>query len=492
MEEYFNYIGGKWVKSVSGETFESINPTTGKSLGKFQLSNKKDVDRAVKVAKEAFKTWKEVPPPKRGLILLKVAQILKERKKEFGEIVSREMGKVIKEGLGDVQEAIDLFEYMAGEGRRLLGYTTTSELPDKFSMTIRLPIGVCGIISPWNFPMAIPAWKLGPALICGNTVVFKPASDSPLCATKLVEVFEEAGLPKGVLNLVTGTGNEVGNSIVEHPDVEMVSFTGSLAVGQQIAEKAGKMIKKIGLELGGKNVIIIMDDADLNLALDGVIWGAFGTAGQRCTATSRVIVHEKVYSKFEKMLLKRTRKLTLGNPLDKKIDIGPIVNEKQRERIHNYVKIGKEKDKAKLLIGGEKYEHPEYKGFFYKPTIFSNVTKEMIIAQEEIFGPVVCLMKAKNYEDAIDIANSTKYGLSSAIYTKDITKAFKAMKDLNFGLTYINSSTIGSEVHLPFGGTKHTGNGTREAGIEGIYEFSETKTIYVDYSGKLQKAQGID
>ncbi len=492
MTEYFNYINGKWVKSLSKKTFVSLNPTNKKIIGKFQRSNKQDVEKAVRAAKDAFDSWKNTPAPRRADILLKAAQILKERKKEIGTLVSREMGKVLKEGLGDVQEAIDFFEYIAGEGRRLFGRTTPSELPDKFAMTFHIPIGVCGIIPPWNFPIAIPAWKIAPALVCGNTVVFKPASDTPLCAVRFVEVLEKAGLPKGVLNLVTGSGTEVGVPLVEHPDVKMISFTGSLKTGKFIASTCAALMKRTGLELGGKNAIIVMDDANLDSALEGVIWGAFGTAGQRCTATSRVIVHEKIYSKFEKMLLKRTKALRLGDPLDKSIDVGPIVNEKQLERINGYVILGKMKDKAKLLIGGCKYTPRAYDGFFYKPTIFSNVTKEMTIAKEEIFGPVLCLMKAKDLDDAIEICNSIEYGLSSAIYTTNITSAFKAIEKINTGLTYVNSSTIGSEVHLPFGGTKHTGNGTREAGWSCLNEFSEEKTIYIDYSGKLQKAQGID
>jgi len=451
-------------------------------LGKFQLGNREDARKAIDAAEDSFERWSSTPAPKRGQLLLKVANLLKKEKERLARLVTNEMGKVISEGRGDVQEAIDVFEYMAAEGRRLFGHTTPSELEDKFAMTVRRPVGVFGLITPWNFPTAIPAWKLAPALICGNTMVFKPSSDTPLCTIELVRILERAGIPKGVVNLVTGPGGKVGAEIVKNKKVLGVSFTGSRDTGEFITKNAG--IKKIGLELGGKNAIIVMDDADLNLALDGVIWGGFGTTGQRCTAASRVIVHEKVQHKFEKLLLERARKLRLGSGLLKTTDVGPLINKRALEKVHKYVGIGKEEG-AKLLCGGEPLKG---KGFFYKPTLFTNVTKDMRIAQEEIFGPVIAIMTAKNLEEAISIANSTEYGLSSAIYTKSMRAAFKAIEKIEAGLTYINSSTIGSEVHLPFGGVKQTGT-TREAGIEGINEFSELKTVYFDYSGRLQKAQ---
>ncbi len=478
---YKNYINGKWINSKSGKIFKSYNPANGSVLGTFQFSNSEDVDAAVDAANKAFKSWSETPPPKRAEILLKVAEILKKRKAELGKLVTQEMGKQLKEGLGDVQEAIDIFEYMHGEGRRLLGYTTTSELSKKFSMTIRRPIGAVGLITPWNFPIAIPAWKLSAALICGNTVVFKPATDTPLCAVKLIQVLEQAGIPKGVVNLVTGNGSEVGENIVKHPKLKAISFTGSVEVGRSIAENAG--LKKVGLELGGKNPIIVMHDADLDLAVDGVLWGGFGTTGQRCTAASRVIVHRAVLHKFLNKLLFKTKQLTIGDGL--KCDVGPLINAHQLHKVHRYVMIGIQEG-AKLLCGGKIIEG---KGNFYEPTIFTNVTKDMVIAREEIFGPVICVMPVSNFDEAIEVANSVDYGLSSAIYTNNVDLAFEAIEKLEAGLTYVNSSTIGSEVHLPFGGVKNTGNGSREAGIEGIHEFSETKTIYVDYSGKLQKAQ---
>lgn len=481
--KYKLYIDGKWVNSNSGQTFPSLNPAKPKQvLGRFQKGNENDVEKAVEAAEKAFDSWSSTPAPKRGLILLRVAEILKKNKEKLAKLVTREMGKVIAEARGDVQEAIDMAEYIAGEGRRLFGHTTPSELRDKFCMTIRMPVGIYGLITPWNFPLAIPAWKIFPALICGNTVVFKPSSDTPLCATKMVEILEKSGLPKGVVNLVTGPGGSVGMSIVKHEKIRGISFTGSKFTGETIVKEVG--LKKVGLELGGKNGIIVMDDANLNRALDGVIWGGYGTTGQRCTAASRVIVHEKIKDRFETMLVQRISKLRLGDGLKATTDIGPLINKAAQEKSMNYVEIGL-REGAKILIGGRT---PKMKGFFFEPTLFTNCTIDMRIAQEEIFGPIVSLIPVKDFDEAIDAMNSVEYGLSSAIYTEDIRKAFLAIQCIEAGLTYVNSSTIGSEVHLPFGGVKHTGN-TREGGIEGINEFSETKTVYVDYSGKLQKAQ---
>lgn len=485
MESYKLFIEGKWVSSVSGKTFKSFDPSNGKPIAEFQEGNEKDIEIAVQAAEKSFSDWSSTPAPVRGEILFKVANILKKRKEELAKLVTQEMGKVLNEAKGDVQEAIDIFEYMAGEGRRLFGNTVPSELKDKFCMTIRRPLGVVGLITPWNFPIAIPAWKISPALICGNTIVFKPSSDTPLCATSLVEILSEAGIPPGVVNLVTGPGNNAGTALIKHPKIRGISFTGSRDTGKFIVENAG--LKKIGLELGGKNPIIIMDDADLDLALEGILWGGFGTTGQRCTAASRVIIHKKVKDQFEKMLLQKVKKLKLGNGLKKETDMGPLINKKALEKVHNYTEIGK-KEGAKLLCGGKPVNMP---GFFYEPTIFTDVKPNMRIAQEEIFGPTVLMIPVNNFEEAIQVANSVIYGLSSSIYTKDIRKAFIAMDKIDAGLTYINSSTIGSEVHLPFGGVKQSGNGTREAGILGIDEFSEIKTVYVDYSSRLQKAQGV-
>ncbi len=476
MEKLF--IGGKWVRSQSKKTFTSINPATGRVIDSFQAGNSKDVNLAVSAAKKALKAWKLTPAPKRGEILFETARLLKKNKTKLGKLVTDEMGKQISEGLGDVQEAVDVFEYMAAEGRRFFGHTTTSELQSKFAMTVRIPLGVCGLISPWNFPIAIPAWKLAPCLIAGNTAVFKPASDTPKCATELVKILVEAGVPRGVVNLVTGSGKDVGTPIVKHMGIDALSFTGSRQVGEFVTQNAG--LKKVGLELGGKNPIIVMDDADLDLAVDGIVWGAFGTTGQRCTASSRVIVHKKVEKQLLSKLVKATGKLSVGYGL--KADVGPLVNEAAANKVKEYVAIGKKE--AKLFCGGNQLQ-----GNFFEPTIFTNVKPSARIAQEEIFGPVLSVITVSSFNEAIKVANSIDYGLSTAIYTQNVNNAFTAIRDLESGLTYVNSSTIGAEVHLPFGGTKNTGNGTREAGIEGINEFSEVKTVYVDYSGKLQKAQ---
>ena len=484
IEVYKNYINGKWVDSNSKKTFTSLNPANEEIIGRFQTSNKKDVDLAVKSAQNSYEGWSSTPAPKRAEILFEVARLLKKDKQSLGKLVTLEMGKVLKEALGDVQESIDIFEYMAGEGRRLFGHTTPSELRNKAAFTIRMPIGIVGLITPWNFPTAIPSWKLAPALVCGNTVVFKPSSDTPLCAIELVKILEKAGVPKGVVNLVTGSAREVGEAIVKHPKIRGISFTGSKLTGEYIIKNAG--LKKVGLELGGKNAIIVMDDADMDLALDGIIWGGFGTTGQRCTAASRVIVDNSIKEELNDKLISKAEKLRLGDGLKSSTDVGPLINKNAVKKTNYYTQVGK-KEKAKLVLGGEPVKG---KGFFYKPTIFTDVKENMRIAKEEIFGPTVSILSVKDIDEAIKVCNNIEYGLSSAIYTNDINKAFKAIEKIEAGLTYVNSSTIGSEVHLPFGGVKHTGHG-RESGIEGVHEFSETKTVYIDYSGKLQKAQGI-
>lgn len=479
---YKLYINGKWVKSSSEKTAESINPATVQSLGRYQKGTNEDTRAGIDAAEDSFEKWSNMPPPSRARVLFKAAELLRKNKTRLGKLVTLEMGKVLSEGLGDVQESIDIFEYMAGEGRRLFGHTTTSELHDKFAMTIKRPFGVCGLITPWNFPTAIPAWKLAPALICGNTVVLKPSSDTPICAIEIVKILEKAGVPPGVVNLVTGSASIVGHEIINSNRVSALSFTGSKEAGEWIMHHAG--IKKVGMELGGKNPIIVMDDADLDLALDGVVWGAFGTTGQRCTAASRLILHKDIKNQFLKILVKRTKKLRLGNGLKRSTDVGPLVNMGAVKKIRHYVNVGKEEG-AELLCGGTS---PTGKGFFFRPTIFSEVTSDMRIAREEIFGPVLSVLECEDLDEGIEIANDSEYGLSSSIYTNNVSDAFKAVEKLEAGLSYVNSSTIGSEVHLPFGGVKGTGF-TREAGIEGLEEFSYTKTIYVDYSGKLQKAQ---
>jgi aldehyde dehydrogenase (NAD+) len=486
---YQNYIGGEWVDAASGETFESHNPATGELIGVFPKSSAEDVDRAVEAAREAYESWRLVPAPKRAEILFRVGQRFIEAKDELTELMVQEMGKVRAEAGGDVQEAIDMTYYMAGEGRRLFGQTTPSEMPDKFQMSIRQPIGVVGAITPWNFPIAIPSWKIAPALVCGDTVVFKPATDTPALGERFVEIFAEAGLPPGVLNIVHGGGGTVGERLVKHPDVPLISLTGSREVGIRTAQNGAEYLKHIHLELGGKNAIIVMDDADIDLAVDGITWSAFGTSGQRCTAASRVIAGKKVYDQLQSKLVERAERLTLGNGLDDDVEIGPVINRAALEKIDSYTEIGKDEG-AKLLTGGEiATENGLEKGFFYRPTIFADVEPGMRIAQEEIFGPTTAIIPATDVDEAIRIANGIEYGLSSSIFTRDVNTAFRAMRDLNAGITYINAGTIGAEVHLPFGGTKQTGNGHREAGQAALDFYTEWKAIYVDYSGKLQRAQ---
>ncbi len=485
-----NYINGKWKASSSGETFENINPANhDEVVGRFQKSNKKDVNEAISAAEEALPQWRATPAPKRGEILFKVAELLLQQKESLAQDMTREMGKVIGETRGDVQEAIDLTYYTAGEGRRLLGETVPSELKNKFCMSVRMPVGIVSAITPWNFPIAIPSWKLVPALVCGNTVVIKPATDTPLSVVNFVKVCEKAGLPPGVLNLVTGSGSEVGTPMTEHDKVNLVSFTGSTDTGAVIASSCAKNMKQYSLEMGGKNAIIVMDDADLDLAVEGVIFGAFGTTGQRCTACSRVIAHKKIVKKLTEMLVTRAKTLKLGDGLKPKTDVGPLINESQRTKVDNYVQIGKNEG-AKLVTGGNPATGKDCKnGSFYQPTIFADVAHKMRIAQEEIFGPVVAIIPCNSFEQAVEIVNDSKFGLSSAIYTRDVNRAFKAIETLDTGITYINASTIGAEIQLPFGGTKGTGNGHREAGTAALEIFSEWKSVYVDYSGTLQKAQ---
>lgn len=491
-ERIKNFIDGQWVDASSGETLESINPANiTETIGVVPKSGKVDVDKAQDAAKRAYEGWRLTPAPRRGEVIFRAAEILVKRKQELGELVTREMGKVLPEGLGDVQEAIDMAYYMAGEGRRLSGETVPSELPNKDCKSIRVPIGVFALITPWNFPIAIPAWKIFPALVCGNTVVFKPSSYTPVCATRLVEILVEAGIPKGVINLVHGTGEDVGEYLATHPGVDGVSFTGSTAVGERLAKMCSPLDKEISCEMGGKNSIIVMDDAKLELAVEGAIWGGFGTTGQRCTAASRVVVHQAVYDRFLDMFTKATSKLRLGNGLLKTTDVGPVINEPQMKKVLDYIEIGK-KEGARLVIGGGAYREGDCaRGYFIEPTIFADVDSKMRIAQEEIFGPVVSVIKAKDLEDAIRIVNDVPYGLSSAIYTQDVNRSAVAERDLDTGIVYINASTIGAEIQLPFGGTKKSGLGHREAGGRGgaLDMFTKWKVIYRDFSGRLQKAQ---
>jgi alpha-ketoglutaric semialdehyde dehydrogenase len=485
-----NFINGEWVESRSGRAFEDRNPAYDEEIvGIFQQSDASDVETAVEAASAAFRDWRLVPAPRRGEILYRAARALEERKEELARDMTREMGKVLMEARGDVQEAIDMAYFMAGEGRRLHGQTTPAELRNKFAMSVRMPLGVCGMITPWNFPMAIPSWKILPALICGNTVVIKPAEDTPLSCLSFVKILAEAGLPRGVLNMVAGYGPEVGEPLVTNPAVRLVSFTGSTDTGRRIASLAAPNFTHTHFEMGGKNVLMVMEDADLDLAVDGAVWGGFGTTGQRCTAASRAVVHKRVYREFVERLALRAEALKVGDGLDPSVNVGPLINGDALVKVCEYVRIGLNEG-ARLATGGHALHEDAYAhGFFHQPTVFADVAPKMRIAQEEIFGPVVSVIPCDDLESAIEIGNGVRYGLSAAIYTRDVNKAFRAMRDMYTGIFYVNASTIGAEIHLPFGGTKETGNGHREAGTAALDVFSEWKSIYVDFSGKLQRAQ---
>jgi acyl-CoA reductase-like NAD-dependent aldehyde dehydrogenase len=487
---YKNYIDGEWQESRNNSAIENRNPAnTDELVGMFPASNEEDVARAVDAATQAYRKWRQVPAPKRAEIIFRAGELLVRRKEEFARDMTREMGKVLAETRGDVQEAIDMTYYMAGEGRRQFGKTTPSELQDKAAMCVRQPIGVCGLITPWNFPMAIPSWKLMPALVLGNTAVIKPAQETPLSVYNLFEVLHEAGVPRGVVNLVSGAGSVCGQAMLQHPGVKLLSFTGSTQVGIQVSEACAPFLRPCHLELGGKNIILVMDDANLDLAVDGCIWGGFGTTGQRCTAASRVGVHKKIYREFLDRFVTRAKSLKVGDGLDPASEMGPAISQKQLKTVMEYVEIGKSEG-AKLVAGGHRLEGgPHAKGWFHEPTIFADVTPGMRIAQEEIFGPVVSVIPVDGLEQGIEVANGVKYGLSSAIYTRDVNAAFAAMRDLHTGIVYVNAPTIGAETHLPFGGTKQTGNGHRESGDAALDFYSEWKTIYVDYSDRLQRAQ---
>ena len=486
--EVKNYIDGNWVAdNLKG--MPVINPANGEQLAIVPLSTAHEVNEAALAAKRAQKQWSQLPAPKRADFLYEIGFKLKEKKEYLARLLTMEMGKVIEEARGEVQEAIDMALYMAGEGRRLFGETVPSELANKFAMSVRAPVGVAGIITPWNFPIAIASWKAFPALVSGNTVVWKPSNESPLMAYELGKIFEEVGLPNGVVNIVFGAGPTVGTAIVEHPDIRIISFTGSNATGSKVAELGGKLLKKVSLELGGKNAVIVMDDANLELAVVGILWSAFGTAGQRCTACSRVIVHKNVKEEVIERLLKAMDQLTIGDGLDPNVKVGPVVNKSALEKINHYVQIGKQQG-ATLLRGGKILEKIPYdQGFYFEPTLFADVTPDMIIAQEEIFGPVISMIEVDSLEQAIEVNNGVKFGLSSSIFSQDVNTIFKAQHLLDTGIVYVNAGTTGAEIHLPFGGTKGTGNGHRDSGQAALDVYTEWKSIYVDFSGKLQRAQ---
>jgi len=483
-----NYISGAWTPSKTARTFNNINPAnTDDVIGAFPLSSADDVNDAVKAAAEAYKAWRLVPAPKRGDMLRKAGDIFTRRKDELADIMTREMGKPTFETAGDIQEAIDTCYYAATETRRLFGYTVPSEMDNKMNLSFRMPIGVCGIITAWNFPIAVPSWKIIPALAAGNTVVFKPSDDSPHSANIFAEILEEAGIPAGVFNVVHGNA-EAGGALVEHPDVKLIGFTGSTTTGKAIASKCGELNKQVSLEMGGKNAQIVMPDADMDLALDGVLWGAFGTTGQRCTATSRLILHEDIHDAFLERLKKAASDLVLGDGRTAGKQVGPVINERQMKKILDYIEIGKQE--ATLFLGGARASGADLdNGYFIQPTIFVDVTPTCRIFQEEIFGPVLSVSKVSSFEEGLKVANDSAYGLSSSLYTRDVNAAFRAIRDIEAGITYINAPTIGAEAHMPFGGIKGTGNGHREGGWTVFDIFTEWKTVYVDYSGTLQRAQ---
>lgn len=487
--EIKNYIGGEWVTHSHLQSIAVTNPANGEQLATIPRSTVNEVNEAVAAAKQAQKSWALVPAPKRADYLYAIGQKMKEKKEYLATVLTKEMGKVIEEARGEVQEGIDMAYYMAGEGRRLFGETTPSELANKFAMSVRSPIGVVGLITPWNFPVAIATWKSFPAIVAGNTFIWKPSNETPMMAYEMGKIFEEIGLPNGVANIVYGSGPTVGTALIEHPDVKVISFTGSTTTGSKVAELGGKHLKKMSLEMGGKNAVIVMDDADLQLATEGILWSAFGTAGQRCTACSRVIVHKDVREELEKRLLDEMQKLTIGNGLDEHVKIGPVINKAALEKINHYVQIGKQEG-ATLLAGGRILNETPYdKGFYYEPTLFTNVKTNMIIAQEEIFGPIVSIIEVASFEEAIEVNNGVKFGLSSSIFSQNVNTIFRAQRDLDTGIVYVNAGTTGAEIHLPFGGTKGTGNGHRDSGVAALDVYTEWKSIYVDYSGKLQRAQ---
>ena len=490
MMTFQNFIAGRWVDGCTGATFENINPADTKDvIGTFPLSGPDDVNRAVASAKKGFEIWKRTPAPGRGDVLRRVGDLMSARKDDIASLMTREMGKPLSETRGDVQEGIDTAYYAASEGRRLFGHTVPSELRNKWAMSFRRPIGIAGLVTPFNFPMAIPTWKMFPALLCGNAVIIKPAEDVPHTVTVLVELLLEAGLPPEVIQLVHGHGEDAGAALVQHPDVPIISFTGSTETGRIVGEICGRMHKRLSLEMGGKNAMIVLDDADLDLALEGVLWGAFGTTGQRCTATSRLILQDGIHDTFVSMLEQRVRGLRLGDGRKDGTDVGPLINQSALEKVERYVSVGRTEG-AELRCGGKRASaNGLERGHFFEPTIFTGVKPGSRLEQEEIFGPLLSVVRVRTPDDAFTVNNDVKYGLSSSVYTSDVSLAFRALNELDNGITYINAPTIGAEAHLPFGGVKQTGNGHREGGWE-VYEFySETKVGYVDFSGKLQRAQ---
>ncbi|MEZ4391818.1 MAG: aldehyde dehydrogenase family protein [Polyangiales bacterium] len=459
-----NLVDGRRVPSSSGETTIVRNPATGAVTARAPRSTRSDVDAAVAAAKRAYAGWSGTPAPERGELLYRAAALLTERRDAIASVMAQEMGKRLEEARGDIQEAIDTAYYAGSEGRRLFGHTAPSELRHKMGMTLRRPIGVVGVITAWNFPVAVPSWKILPALVCGNTMVWKPAEESPESGAMFAEALLDAGLPQGVLNVVHGLGEEVGEALVEHPDTAVLAFTGSTEVGKRIAEVGGRRLKRVSLELGGKNPVVVMPDADLDLAVDGILWGAFGTAGQRCTATSRVICVGDVKSRLLPRLVARAQALKVGDPLDPSVEVGPVVSARQVERIHGFVEKALAEGGVVRCGGAILRDGAFAAGNFYPPTVIDLVRRGSTLALEEVFGPVLAVLEAADLDEAISIANEVRYGLSSSIYTRDINAALQAVERIEAGITYVNAPTIGAEAHFPFGGVKETGNGHREGG----------------------------
>jgi alpha-ketoglutaric semialdehyde dehydrogenase len=482
-QSYKNFIGGKWRPSETGRVVANRNPATGEVLGQVPLSSREEARAAIDAAVAAFPKWRDTPGPVRGRILFKALEIFEREMPRLGEALTREEGKTLAESKGELMRSRNIIEYIAGEGRRLRGETLPSEMANTFAYTKREPLGVVALISPWNFPVAIPVWKIAPALICGNTVVFKPATLTPWSAAILMEIFQEAGLPDGVLNMVIGPGATVGDELITHPAVRAVSFTGSNEVGIKLYQQAAGHGIRVQAEMGGKNPVVVLDDADFELAVAGTVQGAYGSTGQRCTATSRVIVTDGIADRFVHELLRRVSKLVTGNGLDPKTDVGPSVDESQMKTVLSYIEIGT-KEGAKLVLGGRRLtDGPFADGYFVEPAVFDHVTPTMRIFQEEIFGPVLSVCRVKNFDEAVEAANNVPFGLASSVYTSDVAKSMRFVDRSEVGIVHVNNPTVGGEAHLPFGGTKATGVGPREQGSVAIDFYSEMKVVYVDYTG---------
>ncbi|HEX8098152.1 MAG TPA: aldehyde dehydrogenase family protein [Pyrinomonadaceae bacterium] len=488
MAIYRNFIGGEWAESASSKTVDNINPAnTDDVLGTVRQATREEARRAVESASEAFRGWRSTPAPTRGRIVARAARLMEEDKENLAQLLTREEGKTIAESRGELQRSINVAEFCAGEARRLNGETIQSELPSNFAYTIKQPLGVVACVTPWNFPFAIPVWKIAPALVAGNTVVFKPASLTPATAARIVEIFEEAGIPPGVLNLVLGSGSEAGDEIISHPAVKALSFTGSNDVGIRLYEQVSRRGAKIQCEMGGKNPVVVLEDADLGLAVESTAQGAFGSTGQRCTATSRAVVVNEVADEFVRRITERAQTMRIGAGADPQTEMGPSVDENQFKAVLRYVDIGRE-DGATLLCGGKRATGDGLdKGYFVQPTVFDHVTPDMRIAREEIFGPVLSVLRVKDFEEAMQVANDSDYGLSSSVFSNDAARIFRFVDEIETGMTHINSPTTGGEAHIPFGGIKATGIGDREQGSTALDFYTEMKVVYVDYTGRKRE-----